>query len=162
MEVTSARGVGTTVDVWLPAAAEAPSVAGLPEEQHDEAARTVLVIDDEDAVRTVAQRMLERLGLRVVTAADGAAALATLASLAADISTVFVDLTMPTMSGAAVTREILVRYPHLHVVVMSGYSADEVERQLGPLALAGKLQKPFTLHALRACLAALAPAEALA
>jgi two-component system, cell cycle sensor histidine kinase and response regulator CckA len=109
----------------------------------------VLIIDDDASVRTVARRMLERLGYTVHEAESGEQGLALLASGIADLAYVLLDLSMPMMGGDAVVRTIAERHPSTPVVLMSGYGADEIVRQHGHLPIAGLLQKPFSLAALR-------------
>ena len=161
IHVTSAPGAGTAVVVWLPAC-EAPVPVAAPRAAEGTAAvaGTVLMIDDEAPVRAVTRRLLEHLGMRVLEAEGGAQGLALLADHAGLITAVLLDLTMPEMGGVEVARQLAQRAPHIPVIVMSGYSAEEVEQQMGRLPLAGRLQKPFTLQSLRACLAALTPAAA--
>jgi CheY-like chemotaxis protein len=144
--------VGTRFELWLPALDQPapPAVLAEPERELQQAG-PVLVIDDEPDVRTVATRMLERLGFQVLIASNGPEALAMLPALAARLAVVFVDLTMPQMRGDAVAATIREQYPDLPLVVMSGYSATE---QLPTGVHIAYLQKPFTLADLRAVLEA--------
>jgi PAS domain S-box-containing protein len=152
MRVQSTLGVGTRFELWLPALDQPapPAVLAEPERELQQAG-PVLVIDDEPDVRTVATRMLERLGFQVLIASNGPEALAMLPALAARLAVVFVDLTMPQMRGDAVAATIREQYPDLPLVVMSGYSATE---QLPTGVHIAYLQKPFTLADLRAVLEA--------
>jgi two-component system cell cycle sensor histidine kinase/response regulator CckA len=114
----------------------------LPESQKVDA--TVLVIDDETLVLEIARVALERAGARVVCASDGETGLKVLQEGDRDISLVLLDLGMPLMNG----REVLVRMRKagltVPVVVCSGYSEQEVYRQLDSLEIAGLVPKPFT------------------
>jgi DNA-binding NtrC family response regulator len=109
----------------------------------------VLVIDDEAAVRTIARRMLEHMGYQVMLAESGAAGLDALRSRHTSLCAVMVDLTMPHMRGDVVAQAIKAEWPHLPVILMSGYSAVELTALAPGLGIAGVLQKPFTLAALR-------------
>lgn len=111
---------------------------------------TVLVVDDEDAVRDVLVRLIEDLGYAVISAADGAQALAVISGATA-LDAVVVDLTMPGMSGGVLVQEIRHRRPRLPVIVCSGY---ERERK-GMPAAEGFLAKPFRIEALQGLLASL-------
>jgi PAS domain S-box-containing protein len=106
---------------------------------------TVLVVEDEEGVREVVGRMLERLGFQVLMADDGVAALERLDAEAADATMVLLDLSMPRMGGADCLRHIRERRPTLPVVLMSGYTEQDVARKL--IDNAGDstafLQKPF-------------------
>ena len=107
---------------------------------------TVLVVDDEPLVRSVAKRILEHAGHAVVVAEDGDMALA----LARDLpfGCALVDATMPGMSGADVLRALAVLRPELPLVLMSGYAREEV-KEAAAAAAAGFIPKPFSPEELR-------------
>jgi CheY-like chemotaxis protein len=107
----------------------------------------VLVIDDEDLVRDVVARMIEDLGYRALTAADGMTGLAIVERETVDA--VLVDLTMPRMSGADVVAALRAKRPALPVVVCSGYDRD----RRGPVQANAYLPKPFRIDALEQTLA---------
>jgi two-component system cell cycle sensor histidine kinase/response regulator CckA len=117
---------------------------------------SILVIDDEEAVRVVARNMLERCGFTVYAAANGPAGLEMLPELAS-LHGVVLDLTMPSMGGDTVARAIQKLRPGLPIVLMSGYSAIEVARQYAGLGIASFLQKPFTLDTLEGALRDMVP-----
>lgn len=117
--------------------------------------RTLLLVDDEEQVRLVVQRQLERLGYAVVAANSGQAALACLDAAEIPPRAALLDLTLPEMDGLAVARAILARLPGLPVIIMSGYRSEEVAARLDDLAIAGFLQKPFSLAELREALTAI-------
>jgi PAS domain S-box-containing protein len=105
---------------------------------------TILVVDDEEAVREVAERMLQEIGFRTVTAADGRQALDVLARNGHEITGVLLDLSMPRMGGQEALHRLRVTYPDLPVVMMSGYTEEIVADQLGQSPTStGFLQKPF-------------------
>jgi PAS domain S-box-containing protein len=112
----------------------------------------VLVIDDESQVRQIAVRMLERLSYRVLDAESASEGLEILAQLGTEISCVLLDWTMPGQSGAATVRQLRESYPSLPIVVMSGYNAVEIDRQIGKAGIDGFLQKPFRLNDLQSTL----------
>ena len=146
VQVKSEPGRGTLVQVLLPIAA--PAVAR-PQAAAPEASRTgalVLVVDDEPHVRSVAKRILEKAGHRVVVAEDGEVAL----SIAREspVQVALVDATMPGMSGAQVLAALAEVKPGLPLVLMSGYARDEV-REAAQRAAAGFVAKPFTPDDLR-------------
>lgn len=122
-------------------------------------ARTVLLVDDEDAVRDVTRGMLEYLGHEVLTAIDGKAALDVLATRAADVSVVLMDVIMPRMDGAEAVEEICKRWPDLEIVLASGYDGQHG----GKLAALAErhgvrfLPKPYSLHALEEAIAPRVP-----
>ncbi|HUR94046.1 MAG TPA: ATP-binding protein [Gemmatimonadales bacterium] len=115
---------------------------------------TVLVVEDEEGVREVVARMLERLGFEVVTAEDGVAALERLDSLDGRVSAVLLDLSMPRMGGFEALEHIRQRLPETRVILMSGYTEQEVDAKLldgtnGPVSF---LQKPFLPEDLKSAL----------
>jgi signal transduction histidine kinase/ActR/RegA family two-component response regulator len=113
---------------------------------------TVLVIDDEPMVRDVADAILRRLGLTVVTAADGVEALRTFSAEPDRFAVVLLDLTMPRLSGAETFRQIREIRPDAAVILMSGYSEGEAGGRFEGKGLAGFLEKPFSTQGLGAAI----------
>jgi PAS domain S-box-containing protein len=148
--VDSVEGDGTEFSVYLPAYSGAaperrlsPS-AGVPVVAGQ--VRTVLVVDDDDAVRDVAVRALARAGFRVVAAMGGEAALSLLAKQEDQGSLlVLSDLLMPGMSGAQLAAEVARLHPRARIAFMSGFSTDELARSGLGSPMRTLLNKPFTL-----------------
>jgi PAS domain S-box-containing protein len=142
ISIASREARGTTVTVQLPCASRAAPArrrkrrASLPR-----GARSVLVVDDEEGLRRVAQRVLEREGFAVQVARDGVEALRLFKAKAAEIGVVLLDLTMPRMGGAEALREMRRVQPDVRVILMTGY-ADATE-ELRVEDLAGFLAKPY-------------------
>jgi CheY-like chemotaxis protein len=113
----------------------------------------VLVVDDEDDVRRAIARILERGGYAVVSVADGEGALAISRSLRHPIAVVLLDLTMPRIGGEQVLRELRHDRPDLPVLLMSGYTVEEVRLHFVDEAPTGFLQKPFSATDLLALVA---------
>jgi signal transduction histidine kinase/CheY-like chemotaxis protein len=138
--VQSAPGQGTTFRVLLPASVATVGAAGSA--RQDTLARgtgLVVLVDDEDAVRGLARRVLERSGYQVIEATSGERALTTLDEHAGAVRAVVLDLTMPGLSGEATLLAIRRRHPRVPVVVSSGYVPDEE----GALAGVPFLAKPY-------------------
>jgi len=112
-------------------------------------AGTVLLVDDEEAVRTVGARMLEWSGFQVLSAADGDEALAVYRQRADTIVCVLLDLTMPGLSGEETFAELRRVRGDVRVVLSSGYDADEVAGRFEGRGPDGFIQKPYTMEALR-------------
>jgi CheY-like chemotaxis protein len=134
------------------ASADAPQrrISGLNWRGHG----TVLVAEDEEGVREVVARMLERLGYAVVLAEDGVAALERLEEAESSLRAVLLDISMPRMGGSEALEHIRERCPDLPVVLMSGYTEQDVAAKLldragGAVAF---LQKPFLPEDLTAAL----------
>jgi PAS domain S-box-containing protein len=143
--VSSQPGRGTSFLVLLPASAEAPDVLDRDSQSLGcwRASGRVLLVDDEAVVRQVASQMLRRMGLEVVEAADGSAALDVLQHQGRTFALVLLDLTMPRMDGAEVFRRVRQHWPDLPVVLCSGYSEVDTVGQFEGDRPAGFLQKPF-------------------
>jgi signal transduction histidine kinase len=153
VRLDSAPGRGTTVTIELPgvaAGARVPAAAPVPVPARPvpaAAGRTILLVEDEPAVRAVALRVLERAGYRVLAATGGEAALR-LAAEEPSIDLVLTDVVMPGMGGAALAERLRAARPGIRVLFMSGYSAD-LPKGLAPTG-GGLLEKPFTPAALLA------------
>ena len=109
---------------------------------------SVLVIDDEEIVRSVAGRILKHGGYRVCFAESGEQGLSVLWEERDNIDAVLLDMTMPDMSGEETLRKIREFAPQLPVILTSGYNQDEIEWKFNGLTLAGFIQKPYTPQAL--------------
>jgi CheY-like chemotaxis protein len=121
----------------------------MPQEQPAwEAAGTVLVADDEPPIREMARRMLEALGFSVVQAADGEEAVERFREQAADIRLVLLDMTMPRLDGEGAFHRLRELDPQVKVILMSGYSEQEIRERLAGEPFADFLQKPFRFQAL--------------
>jgi DNA-binding NtrC family response regulator len=114
---------------------------------------SVLVVDDDETVRSVARHMLERSGFTVLTARDGCEGVATFEACRDDVALVLLDLTMPTLGGEEAFRAMRQMRPDVRVVLMSGFSRHELASRYGSEGLAGFIQKPFRVEELQACLA---------
>ena len=143
VSVESAPGEGATFSITLPMSKAKPTT--MPTRVLSEQAvvrGTVLLVDDEPAVRMTSKRLLERMGLDVVTAENGAEALDQFAKLGGDIRLVVLDMGMPVMGGAECFRRLRER-SNVPVLIATGYSNDE-EAQSLVSAGATILEKPFS------------------
>lgn len=119
----------------------------------------VLLVDDEEDVRRLARRMLERLGFEVLVAVDGREAVKVFKEHGARVGWVLLDLTMPHMDGEETFRALRRLKPGLPVMISSGYHEHEVAQRFAGQKLAGFVQKPYTLDNLRQHLRELFPAR---
>lgn len=153
--VHSEPGQGTRFTVLLPATRQLTEVAALPQAPARwRGEGTILLVDDEASVLTVAKRMLERLGYEVLTADGSARGLELFTHRQADLVGVILDLTMPGMDGVALCEEIRARSQDTVILISSGYPHTDVERRMGGARPDGFLQKPYTLPRMRAALQA--------
>ncbi|HEX7491944.1 MAG TPA: ATP-binding protein [Candidatus Limnocylindrales bacterium] len=151
IEVKSEPSVGSTFTVHLPRVAGTAQANDLSEFaglSHG-GSETILVAEDEDAVRLFVERVLATAGYRVLTAAHGAAALATAKSVA-NLDLLFTDVVMPGMSGVELATQLAKSRAGLPVVFASGYSEEGVLREALGNDSAPYLAKPFTAEALLA------------
>ncbi len=158
VRVYSELGRGTVFKVLLPAIEGAEWTE--PDAAVDKAKGRVLVVDDVDMVRRLAERVLSRAGYQVAVAEDGLRAVEIAREHAADIDIVLLDLSMPGLSGAETFQQLRQIRPDLKVVLTSGFSEDESTSRLAGRGLAGFIQKPFTPSGLLAKVATVLDADA--
>src|SRR5262249_12695410 len=108
----------------------------------------VLLVEDEADVREVAARMVVSLGYKVVETPDGEAAIEELRRSGDWIRVVLLDLTMPKLDGEETFRCLRAIRPDVPVVMMSGFSENELSSRFAGQGVAGFLAKPFTLETL--------------
>ena len=140
VRVNSAVGQGTTFSVFLPCAGKQvdvtevvpPAPAPRAPSQH-----TIMVVEDEAAIRQLIVRVLERNGYRTMAAGDALEALEII-ERDAPVDILLTDLMLPTMTGAELVRAASLKQPHLRSVIMSGYSEESVRIE------GAFLEKPFT------------------
>ncbi len=140
IDVTSSPGAGSAFRICFAAAEPAPHAALRKPPQK---ARTVLVVDDEEMVRSVARATLEIRGYKVVLANNGSEAIHRVRQ-DRDIALVLLDLTMPVMGGAEAIDHILEAHPEVKVIVSTGYDYREAQERFRRKNIAGFLQKPYT------------------
>jgi two-component system cell cycle sensor histidine kinase/response regulator CckA len=150
--VYSEPGRGTTFKIYLPREpSTAKAVALVPPTvpRRVTGTETILVVEDEEALRRIARRTLEAAGYTVLTAADGDEALAACAHHAGDLHLLLTDVVMPRMSGGALAKEIARSRPKLKVLFMSGYTDEAIVHHGVLEAGTHFLAKPFTAADLR-------------
>ncbi|MGE0554833.1 MAG: ATP-binding protein [Gemmatimonadales bacterium] len=151
--IESAPGKGTTVEILLPTAAQ-PVAANQASESRttSQAGATVLVAEDDDDVRRVVVRILERGGHSVLTARDGVTALEQLDRHRGEIDLLLTDILMPGMRGIALADRVQAALPGTPVLFVSGYSSDPppLDSSGGPR---GFVRKPVEIEVLLAAVA---------
>ncbi len=141
ISVASEPGGGTVFTIDLPATDESAEVAAAPIGNMEGPSLSILVVDDEPAVRETLAEMLEVMGHRVLLAESGENALQTLAGNNCDL--VFTDLAMPDMDGWETTREIRKRWPEMNVVLVTGYGTGTLAPTGEDHLVNGIIGKPF-------------------
>ncbi|MEJ2157257.1 MAG: transporter substrate-binding domain-containing protein [Desulfobacteraceae bacterium] len=156
IKIYSELGKGTTIKVLFPATAvkgdqpdrkmecrttKTPDICG---------SGTVLIADDEASVCAVGKLMLERIGFKVLTAADGAEAVEVFRQHTDEIVCVLLDLTMPRLNGEQVFSELRRINPQVSVILSSGYNEYDATQRFSGKGLAGFIQKPYNSATLTA------------
>ena len=141
----SELGRGATFRVYLPVTDRSAPAAGGKEDYAPVGVgnETILLAEDEEMVRHLTTKMLTSAGYRVLSAANGAEAVALFERNAADIELVLLDQVMPDMRGGEAARRILQMRPQTPVMFMSGYSDPLVQAEFASSERATLLQKPF-------------------
>jgi two-component system cell cycle sensor histidine kinase/response regulator CckA len=148
--VQSEVGVGSEFKIFLPAK-EGPALNEQREEPADLPSgqgELILVVDDEEAIRTLTQRTLESFNYRVLTAGNGAEAMALCAREGKNIRLMLTDIAMPVMDGAALIAGVRSLFPKLKIIASSGLEQTSNGNNHGPSGADGYLQKPFTAERL--------------
>ncbi|BBL53282.1 signal transduction histidine kinase [Bartonella quintana] len=109
---------------------------------------TVLLVEDEDAVRMGGVRALQMRGYNVLEAASGVEALAILEESKGAVDIIVSDVVMPEMDGPTLLKESRQKYPDIKFIFVSGYTKDAFTKNLPQNAIFGFLSKPFTLKQL--------------
>jgi CheY-like chemotaxis protein len=115
---------------------------------------TILLVDDEKALRKLGKRVLTEAGYHVLEASDGAMALRVVAEQVGEIDLVLTDVEMPTLGGRGMVDELHELSPGLRVLFMSGYTDNEILRRGIRKSDTEFLQKPFTAESLRSAVRA--------
>lgn len=141
----SEQGQGTTFRVYLPRVAESPVTA--PPVSHSAAIggnETILLVEDEEAMRRMARSFLQTMGYTVLEAADARAALELLETHGEAVHLLITDVVLPGLSGPKLAHQVAARHPHIKVLFVSGYTADAIMHH-GVLESGVEfLSKPFT------------------
>ena len=144
IEVASAPGIGTTFRIYLPAVRE---ISVTPRDLVNADLRgteTVLLVEDESAVRRAAARGLEARGFRVLPAGDAEEALRIIEELRGAIDILVTDVVLPKMDGRSLVERVAARFPAIKILYTSGYASDDVSRYGLTLAEVSFLAKPYT------------------
>jgi PAS domain S-box-containing protein len=152
IKIYSEVGQGTTIKVLLPVSEDSePVVESDSNHQHySRSGDMALLVDDEETVRVLGRRILERMGYEVLLAEDGRVGINLFNEHANDIAIVILDLTMPHIGGQEAFREIRRIREDVPIILSSGYNAQEVTQHFVGRGLAGFIQKPYQHHELAA------------
>ncbi len=147
--VYSELGRGTVFKIYLPASGKAKHIAAAPETGIVLTGNEViLVVEDEENLRTLCTTALTSLGYKVHSAPNAIEAIEILEREGKSINLVLTDIIMPKMDGTDLTRKIWESHPHIDVICMSGYPGDASSEFTADSARVGFLQKPFNTKTL--------------
>jgi PAS domain S-box-containing protein len=151
LKVDSEVGLGSTFSIYLPAdpahrppETPVPVASAMPRGNN----QLVLVVDDESSIRDITRQTLEAFGYRVLTASDGAEAVALYANHSKQISLVLTDMMMPIMDGSA-TIQVLIRInPDVRIIAASGINSGDIIGKATAGGVKHFLSKPYTADTL--------------
>ena len=145
IRVYSEPGEGTSIKILFPAVEQEAELLSEPDsaEKAEHGTGTVLVVDDEEHVRSVAALMLEEAGYRTMLASDGQEGVDMLRRHVDEIDCVLLDMTMPRMAGDEAFVEMRRIKPDIRVVLSSGYNRQTATQYFTGKGLAGFVQKPY-------------------
>jgi len=148
IKINSETGKGTTFMILLPASNTPIEIIHNNHTDDWRAEGKVLLVDDEETIRDVAEDMLREFGFTPITANDGRDAIDKF-NMNPDIVFVILDLTMPHMDGEQCFRELKQINPNVKVIISSGFTEHEVTQKFAGSGLAGFIQKPYKLSVLK-------------
>jgi two-component system, cell cycle sensor histidine kinase and response regulator CckA len=145
VDLSSEPGSGTTVEMHLPATERGTARTTRPTRAAPAGrGESIVIAEDDPAVRRVAERILDGAGYRVRTTRSGAEAIDLLDDSSVGVDLLLADIVMPGMRGDDLARRAVAMRPGLHVLFMSGYSDQAPPRDLGPTSGSTSfIDKPF-------------------
>jgi CheY-like chemotaxis protein len=152
IEVESKIGAGSLFKVYLPlaegAGIAAEEMTPSRSEKVENGRGRILLIDDQETVREVCTAMLQTLGYKVSTAADGLEGVEYYRRSGGNIDLVIIDMIMPNLGGRDCFREIKAMNPDVRAILSSGFSLDGAVQEIINEGIAGFIQKPYRLEQL--------------
>jgi two-component system cell cycle sensor histidine kinase/response regulator CckA len=158
INVYSEQGRGSTFKIYLPAQAASVEEPAQPDQESPlprGAGETILVVDDESSILLITSETLQAFGYQVVTASNGAEAVAIYAQQKDKISIILTDLSMPVMDGRATIYALLKINPKAKIVAMSGMDENESVAKASTAGIKHFISKPYTAATLLKTLRAL-------
>ncbi len=140
----SSPGSGTRFTAYFPTVSSPPHFTSKTAPVQFRGSGTVLVVDDEESVRSVASIVLRELGFAVVEAVNGLEAVSLLSQRPREFRAVLLDMAMPVMDGPEAFARIRAVRPDIPIVVTSGYTESDAATRFGPDQPSGFLNKPYT------------------
>ncbi len=149
ISIDSSPGEGTSVSISLPLSDSPPGEQEVRKSLIDAPMEgTILIVDDEEVVRTVLSKLIRSLGFEVLKASDGMQAVEVFGENKDKIKLVLMDMTMPRMSGVDAFTRMQEIDPEVRVIIISGHSAESTSSEMMKLGIRKVLQKPVRLSIL--------------
>jgi CheY-like chemotaxis protein len=152
LQLSSELGKGTTFKIFLPVqTSDCPGEEPLQlvSSAPWQGSGTILLVEDEEQVKLVAEAMLEALGFTVIEASNGKEALELYQKNAADINLVITDIGMPVMDGYQLFRELKALRPELPIIISSGFGDTVVASRIASEDIVDSISKPYSFDRLR-------------
>lgn len=146
--VYTEKGKGSTFNIYIPASAEVPQDEAIHDDEILEGEGTVLLVDDEEMIRTIAEEMIHALGYQVITAGGGQEAVTVFEQRRNEIGLIILDLIMPKMSGSETFDRLRKIDPGAKILLSSGYSVNGEASVVIKKGCNDFIQKPFSIHEL--------------
>ncbi|MDZ7262454.1 MAG: PAS domain S-box protein, partial [candidate division KSB1 bacterium] len=147
IEVRSEVGKGTTFEIYLPAIPAQQESSEISESIELAAGNeTILIVDDEEVIRTVGQRILEKAGYKVLLASTGPEAIELYRKNQTEVALVILDMIMPEMGGREIYESLRHLNPEIKVLLSSGFSQEGQAQKLLEEGVQGFVQKPFQMN----------------
>jgi CheY-like chemotaxis protein len=150
IQVQSRLGHGTTFRALLPASVKRSPGEALVRRSSPawKGKGVILVVDDEETVRNLARRMLEKVGFTVLTANDGQEGVEVFEANVQEVRAVLLDVTMPRMDGREAFHRLQGIRPGVPVIVSSGFNEQDATHHIEGRGLVGFVQKPYVMEEL--------------
>ncbi|MBW2568153.1 MAG: response regulator [Deltaproteobacteria bacterium] len=147
INVYSEPGKGTIFNIYFPQLTKklVEEKLKIPDESTEKGQETILVVDDEEIIRTMLQEVLESLGYNILLADNGESALNLYREHSDDIDLVIIDMIMPIMGGEKTYSELKKIDPDIKAILSSGFSEDAVVQEILRAGVNGFIHKPFTI-----------------
>ncbi|MFC1564480.1 response regulator [candidate division KSB1 bacterium] len=145
IKIDSAAGEGTEIKLYFPKTEKAfPVESAVSDLSSGEA--TILLVDDEEYIRDISGKLLEKLGYKVILACNGRECINIYSERSSEIDLIMLDLIMPEMAGEETFTRLKEINPDIKVIILSGYTKDGTAKDILKAGGKGFLQKPFRLH----------------
>jgi two-component system, cell cycle sensor histidine kinase and response regulator CckA len=150
INVYSEKGEGTTFTLYLPATEKKPMEGKELSKDIQKGTETILLVDDEDMILTIGEKLLQSFGYTVITARSGKEAIETLKAIlpSSPPDLVILDMIMPQMTGGETYDRMKEIHPAIKVLLSSGYSINGQAEKILKRGCNGFIQKPFTMREL--------------